>query len=73
MAEIKKYDRKAAFTELKEYCTFAKEHDFVEVSEWYNGEGFDVSMNTLGENTIFQLTFGQFKAIKKLVKALEKE
>lgn len=31
-------DRKAKFMELKPYCTFAKENDFIEVTEWANGE-----------------------------------
>ena len=40
---------------------------FIEVSEWYNGEGFDVEVVT-NNNMRFQLTHGQFDALKKLVK-----
>jgi hypothetical protein len=57
------YDRKAKFTELKKYCHIAKEHDFIEVTEWHNGEGFDV---TLGEKSI-SLTWGEFDAMTALV------
>jgi hypothetical protein len=57
------YDRKAKFTELKKYCHMAKEHDFIEVTEWHNGEGFDV---TLGEKSI-SLTWGEFDAMTALV------
>jgi hypothetical protein len=63
-------NRKAIFTELKEYCHLAEEHDFIEVTEWTNGEGFDVSMSNKLGNTIFQITYGEFKVLKKLVKTL---
>ena len=60
---MEQYDRKAKFTELKKYCHLAKEHDFIEVTEWHNGEGFDV---TLGEKSI-SLTWGEFEAMTALV------
>jgi hypothetical protein len=41
---IKQYGRKAVFAELKTFCIFAAEHDFIEVCEWKNGEGFDVEI-----------------------------
>lgn len=70
--EIEIYERKAAFAELKQFDIFSKEHDFIEVVEWHNGEGFDVEIT--GElKQRFQLTYGMFKAMKKLVKQLNKE
>ena len=57
------YTRKAVFTDLKKYCHMAKEHDFIEVCEWHNGEGFDV---TIGEKSI-SLTWGEFEALTTLV------
>lgn len=70
--KIDKYNRKAAFAELKNYCTFAGDHDFIEVCQWKNGEGFDVEVNgKLSQR--FQLTYGEFRALKKLVKELDKE
>jgi len=60
---MKEYQRSAKFTELKKYDHFAKDDDFMEVCEWWNGEGFDV---TLGDNH-FSLTYGQFEALTALV------
>ena len=57
------YQRKAKFTELKNYDHLAKEHDFIEVCEWHNGEGFDV---TIGDKQ-FTLTWGEFEAMTALV------
>ena len=57
------YDRKARFTELKNYDHTAKDNDFIEVCEWHNGEGFDV---TISEKSI-SLTWGEFEALTALV------
>ena len=65
------YDRPAIFAELKQFCHLAKQHDFIEVTEWKNGEGWDVTINSTIEQHI-TLTYGQFDAIKKLIKQLEK-
>jgi len=69
---MKKYTRNAIFTELKEFDYLSKEDDFIEITEWYNGEGFDVTINSFG-NFNFQLTWGQYKALRKLIKKLEKD
>jgi len=65
------YKREAIFAELKQFCHLSKEHDFIEVTEWNNGEGWDVTINTTSEQNI-SITYGQFDAIKKLIKQLEK-
>ena len=70
--KMKKYTRNAIFTELKEFDYLSKEDDFIEITEWYNGEGFDVTINSFG-NFNFQLTWGQYKALRKLIKKLEKD
>lgn len=69
---MEKYTRKAVFSELKKYDFLAGEHDFIEVVEWYNGEGFDVQVSGKINNN-FSLTWGQFTALKKTVKTLSKE
>ncbi len=66
-----KYNRKAVFSNLKKYDHLADEHDFIEVTDWKNGEGFDVEIVSK-LNARFQLTWGQFAAMKKLVKKIEK-
>lgn len=68
---MKKYNKKAIFSELSKYDHIANEGDFIEITEWYNGEGFDVDI--VGKLPVrFQLTWGEFKALKKLVKKLDK-
>tara|TARA_R110001632_G_scaffold232729_1_gene374387 strand:- start:45 stop:251 length:207 start_codon:yes stop_codon:yes gene_type:complete len=65
-----KYKKKAVFSELKKYDFMANESDYIEVTEWKNGEGFDVDI--VGKlSTRFQLTWGEYTALKKLVKKLE--
>jgi len=59
------------FSNLKKYDHLADEHDFIEVTDWKNGEGFDVEIVSK-LNARFQLTWGQFAAMKKLVKKIEK-
>jgi hypothetical protein len=60
---MEKYERKAKFTELKPYDYMAKEHDFMEVCEWHNGEGVDV---TISERH-FSLTFGEWECLQALM------
>jgi hypothetical protein len=60
---MKTYNRGCKFTELKPYDHFAKDGDFMEVCEWYNGEGFDVTMG----DKHFSLTHGEFEALTALV------
>lgn len=60
---IDTYSRKAKFAELRPYDHTAKEHDFMEVCEWHNGEGFDVAIG----DRAFQLTWGQWECLQVLV------
>lgn len=64
-----KYKRKALFSYLKEYDPMAGEYEYIEVTEWKNGDGFDVEI--IGRlSTRFQLTYDTYTAMKKLVKRL---
>lgn len=66
------YSRKAIFAELKQFDPlFSKETDYIEITEWANGEGFDVDINTR-QDAKFHLTWGQWDAIKCLIKKLNK-
>jgi hypothetical protein len=71
MADIKRYKLDAAFASLIDFDALAKPDDFMEVSIWHNDEGFDVNLNSSGEQR-FCLTWGQLKALKKLVKELDR-
>ena len=66
--EIEIKNRKSVSGRLMDFCYLANKHDFVEVTEWSNGDGFDITLN----DTQFMMTHGQLKAIKTLVKKLNK-
>lgn len=62
--------RNSVMMQLDGYCIMSKEHDYIEVTEWSNGEGFDIMIE--GDRLErFSLTWGQFKALKKGVKHLK--
>lgn len=64
---MEKKERKSINDKLKKYDFLAKDSDFIEVTEWANGEGWDISIN----DKIFQLTYGELDAINYLTKSLE--
>ena len=72
---MKKSQRTTIYESLKGYCTFSlsRPEDYIEITEWTNAEGFDVTIGTGKSVLIFSLTWGQFKLLKKLVKAINKD
>ena len=60
-------NRKAKFTELKPYCHFAREDDYIEVTEWTNGEVYDVTIHNVDGIKNISLTFGEFQALTALI------
>lgn len=54
--------RRAVYADLRDYCHMAKPHEIVEVTEWTNGEGWDISIG----NRNFQLTMGELQALQVL-------
>ena len=70
---MESYNRKAIFSELKKYCHLSDEHDFIEVTQWNNGEGVDVHISNKGNNQKIEMTWGQWSLLKKMIKKLYKE
>lgn len=60
-------NRKSINDNLKKYDYLAKDDDFIEVTEWVNGEGYDITIN----DKIISLTAGKLEAINYLTKSLE--
>ncbi len=60
-------NRKSVNDKLKKYDYLAKDEDYIEVTEWTNGEGYDIAIN----DKIISLTNGQLDAINYLTKSLE--
>lgn len=53
--------------DLKTYDYLAKENDYINIVEWSNGEGWNISIN----DDSFMLTRGQLEAINYLTKVIE--
>jgi hypothetical protein len=63
--EVKTTLRKSAYVITNEFCHYAKEHDFIEVTEWTNNEGFDLTIESeRHKNVKLSLTWGEWDAIK---------
>lgn len=58
---------KMAIDSLKKYDHLSKEDDYIQVTEWNNGEGWDISFS----NKQFSLTYGELEAINHLIKCLD--
>ena len=70
MSDIKRYKLDAASAPLITFDHLAKPDDFIEVSLWHNGEGFDAHLGGYIDQTI-RLSWGEWKALKKLIKELD--
>jgi hypothetical protein len=57
--------RASAFVNLHD--AWHKKHDYVEVTEWTNGEGWDIAIS---DSKMISLHFTEFEAIKALIDAL---
>ena len=65
---IKVTSRKSIFVPMTD--VWHKEHDFVEVTEWTNGEGWDI---VIGDEKQIALHFTEFEVIKELIAKLEND
>lgn len=61
-------DRKSINANLNDFCYLNKPDSFIEITEWANGDGFDITIN----DKITSFTRGELDAIKMLVKKIDK-
>ena len=61
--------RKSINDDLQKYDHLKNNSSFIEITEWTNGEGWDIAIN----ERIFNLTYGELEAINYLIKALDYE
>lgn len=64
-------NRKSVNSLLKNYDYLCKDDDFIEITEWTNGEGYDISIETKSNTKFYSLTHGELEAINHLIKSLE--
>lgn len=71
MVKIK--NRISASDSLSEYDYLRNKDDkaFIEVTEWGNTEGIDISIERENESKLFSLTYGELAAINYLAKTIE--
>lgn len=60
-------NRKSINDNLRKYDHLAKENSFIEITEWGNGEGWDITI----DDRVISLTWGQLDAIQYLTLALQ--
>ena len=65
---FKTKERKSINADLNDFCYLAKPHDFIEVTDWSNLDGYDITLN----DKQISVTRGELDAIKALVKKLDK-
>ncbi len=52
---------------LKKFSSVSKDSDYISVTEWTNGEGWDFDVN----GNVFSLHYSELDAINYLVKVME--
>jgi hypothetical protein len=67
-SKIEFRQRKSAFVPLND--AWHVEHDFLEVTEWTNGEGWDI---VISDDKHFSLHFTEFAVLKELIARLENQ
>lgn len=56
-------NRKSIYEDLSKFSIFADEHDFIEVTEWTNGEGVDVNIEDNSGSRKISLLYDEIEAI----------
>lgn len=65
--------RRSVWDDLSKY-TYSKDEDsFIEVTEWTNGEGFDINMYEKGREQFMALSRGEIEAINHLIGMIDHE
>lgn len=65
-------NRKSASCDLVKFCYLSNKGSFIEVTNWTNGEGYDVTIEANDSKSI-SLTSGQLDAINYLVQTLSND
>lgn len=64
--------KKTVWDYLKKYDPSVNEHDFIEITEWTNGEGVDILISK-NSDKLFSMTYDELEAIKYLTMILRYE
>lgn len=67
MSNIEVSQRRAVFSALKAYCHHSGDNDFIEITEWSNGEGYDIVIDRKHNTDRFSLTYGEWELLQVLI------
>ena len=66
-------NRRSVWDDLSKYTYSKDDNSFVEVTEWTNGEGFDISIYNKGKDQFMVLSREEIEAINHLISMLDHE
>jgi hypothetical protein len=61
-------ERKTIFSYIGDACLFSRPGDYLEITEWTNGDGFDIDINSKTGIQKISITYGEFRLLKHMVK-----
>lgn len=64
---MEKNTRKSIMENMKVFSPGCGEHDYIEVTEWANGEGWDITIEYASEVKRFSLHWDELDALKHLI------
>lgn len=70
MSSMDTYNRKSAMVDLKKFNFSNNDGDFMEVTEWKNGEGYTVCIEAGNRSVLFDITHEEVDALNYLVNAV---
>jgi hypothetical protein len=59
--------RRAVLAQLKPYCMLSGDDDYMEVTQWSNGEVYDIVIDRKGDTERFSLTHGELELLQVLL------
>lgn len=71
MVKIKNRISASDYLSKYDYLRNKDDKAFIEVTEWGNTEGIDISIEKENESKLFSLTYGELAAINYLAKTIE--
>lgn len=66
-------NRRSVWDDLSKYTHSKDENSFIEVTEWNNGEGFDISICNKSKDQFMLLSREEIEAINHLISMIDHE
>lgn len=65
--QVEVSNRRSVYSGLKDYCVHSGDNDYMEVTEWASGEGFDIHIDSKRGAERFSLTHGEWDLLQVLI------